>query len=489
MVDYRKIQLALQMFERLCDNAKSDHYWWLMKKASLIRFHYWLEENEEKYGGPEYDPQNSLKMEKMTPQQSFYHILKGLKPDERALFVKAVNRIRERGSFRSGNEAVKVMYEETESFLKENPESILIFRGTLQNYMVVGRCADMLFEKLGWQTATAIYEDVAYSCMMLSECSLPVIWEYLGHETSHSQLDFDYMAFEDEDCVTLALQQMMIDYARLGLGNRTIHQPTLELIDSYVTVVEQGIKKRVRFPFFELAEDRFCLFSSKGMPHFVVSDHKWFVGMTEVSFVGCLADMLSFMLDWYEGKGLQIGQELELFGAMCFNDFCEKKGKYPDDILIMDFNGTFVSYGYDAEWLAGKFRIPLWDRYLGDDESRRMVMMSEKDVNRIMRRCPKVMLDSSKMRDSEDRMALRPNVMNGGLLDETKYKKASVTRRKDGKYVIKATLNGKELPPTVLKKNLADLYVSYEKDGLKDLVMKQLLLYVYTWRKKRKKKK
>jgi hypothetical protein len=174
---------------------------------------------------------------------------------------------------------------------------------------------------------------------------------------------------------------------------------------------------------------------------------------------------------------------------MCFNDFCEKKGKYPDDILIMDFNDTFVSYGYDAEWLAGKFRIPLWDRYLGDGESRRMVMMSEKDVNRIMRRCPMVMLDSSKMRDSEDRMALRPNVMNGGLLDETKYKKASVTKRKDGKYVIKATLNGKELPPTVLKKNLADLYVSYEKDGLKDLVMKQLLLYVYTWRKKRKKKK
>ena len=489
MVDYRKIQLALQMFERLYDNGKSDHYWWLMKKVDLIGFHYWLEEDEKKNGGPIYDSQNPLNTERMTPQQSFHHILKGLKPDERALFVKAVNRIRERGSFRSGNEAIKVMYEETESFLKEKPDSILVFRGTLQNYMVVGRCADMLFEKLGWQTATAVYEDVAYSCMMLSECSLPVIWEYFEHETSHSQVDFDYMAFEDEDCVTLALQQMMIDYARLGLGDNVVHHPTLELLESYVTVVEQGIEKRVRFPFFELAKDRLCLFSSKGMPHFVVSDHTWFIGKTEVCLAGELADMLNFVLEWYEKKGYRIGIELELFGAMCFNDFCEKKLKHPDDILIMDFNNTFVSYGYDAEWLAGKFRIPLWDRYLGEGESRRMVMMSEKDVNRIMRRCPRVMLDSSKMRDSEDRMALRPNVMNGGLLDETKYKRVSVTKRKDGKYVIKATLNGKELPPRVLKENLADLYVSYEKDGLKELVLKQLLMYVYTWKKERKKRK
>ena len=64
-----------------------------------------------------------------------------------------------------------------------------------------------------------------------------------------------------------------------------------------------------------------------------------------------------------------------------------------------------------------------------------------------------------------------------------------IRAKTDGKYVIKATLNGKELPPRVLKENLADLYVSYEKDGLKELVLKQLLMYVYTWKKERKKRK
>ena len=184
-----------------------------------------------------------------------------------------------------------------------------------------------------------------------------------------------------------------------------------------------------------------------------------------------------------------IGHEIKVLSVLCMKDYFEKKEKYPENVLIVDYNGVYECYDHDAEWLAGKFNIPLWDRYIDEGQCWPMVMMSEKDVNRIMRRCPRVMLDSSKMRDSEDRMALRPNVMNGGLLDETKYKRVSVTKRKDGKYVIKATLNGKELPPRVLKENLADLYVSYEKDGLKELVLKQLLMYVYTWKKERKKRK
>ena len=177
-----------------------------------------------------------------------------------------------------------------------------------------------------------------------------------------------------------------------------------------------------------------------------------------------------------------IGHEIKVLRVLCMKDYFEKKENYPENVLIVDYNGVYECYDHDAEWLAGKFNIPLWDRYIDEGQCWPMVMMSEKDVNRIMRRCANVMLESSSIPDSEDKMLLMPNRMNCGVIDETNYKKVAVFKRKDGKYVIRASLNGKELTPKVLDKKLTQLYVSYEKNGLKDLVLKQILWYVYTLR-------
>ena len=487
MIDYRKVRFALQEFKRL---YKEDHvhYQEFLDLKTVIGLYWWIR-HEKKYNLAELRAKGKPAEWKAPSQRdAFCLMLEGMNHEERALIVKALNRYKSLNAFHSGNEAVKVMFEETEAFLKDNPDGILVFRGTLQNYMAVGRCADILFERLGWQTSTVVYENCAYSCMMLNECSLEVIKNGMALTVSKTQLDFDYMAFEDEDCVTFALQQMMIDFVRLVIGEHDIIHPTLGFLDPHVIVDEQGIENEVRFPFFELTSEKFCLFSSKGMPYLVVSDHTWDIELSALRLLGLLADMLYFLLEWHEGRCDMIGHAIKVLSVLCMKDYFEKKEKYPENVLIVDYNGVYECYDHDAEWLSGKFNIPLWDRYIDEGQCWPMVMMSEKDVNRIMRRCANVMLESSSIPDSEDKMLLLPNRMNCGVIDETNYKKVAVFKRKDGKYVIRASLNGKELTPKVLDKKLTQLYVSYEKNGLKDLVLKQILWYVYTLRTGRRRK-
>jgi hypothetical protein len=66
------------------------------------------------------------------------------------------------------------------------------------------------------------------------------------------------------------------------------------------------------------------------------------------------------------------------------------------------------------------------------------------------------------------------------LRDKTDYKDATVFKRKDGKYVVRASLDGKKLPQRVLKSEMVKAYETYTKGVMRDAVMKQILWYVYT---------
>ena len=84
------------------------------------------------------------------------------------------------------------------------------------------------------------------------------------------------------------------------------------------------------------------------------------------------------------------------------------------------------------------------------------------------------------MEDSMDLMALWPNALNYGLRDQTDYKDATVFKRKNGKYVVRASLDGKKLPQRVLKDEMVKVYETYTKGVMRDAVMKQILWYAYT---------
>ena len=140
----------------------------------------------------------------------FLLLFKGLFPEERILTVKVIRKVLDHKSFLYGQESVKAMQDENAKYQKKNDESVLLFRGSLGNYMAFGSSADRLFEELGWQTTTVTYEGEQYSCMMLSEYGYQVASELLPCYMTMTQLEIDNLKYDDEADVLFSLDQQLL---------------------------------------------------------------------------------------------------------------------------------------------------------------------------------------------------------------------------------------------------------------------------------------
>ena len=410
----------------------------------------------------------------------FLLLFKGLFPEERILTVKVIRKVLDHKSFLYGQETVKAMQDENAKYQKKNDESVLLFRGSLGNYMAFGSSADRLFEELGWQTTTVTYEGEQYSCMMLSEYGYQVASELLPCYMTMTQLEIDNLKYDDEADVLFSLDQQLIDFFRKIAAKKGIMLPTRGVLDSCVNMTEDDKKTKMRFPFLKVFSDSLLLYSDKASPCLLVNGRSWIVDYTDIMMVNKIADLLYFALIIFDDDWTLIGKKEIEHGMECVAKFNAIKKQYPDMVLVMDYSSTFESYGDDAVWLSLNYRIPLWRRKSSDGHSVPMVMMHQELVNKIMEKESSVVLESSKLEDSEDIMALWPHELNPGLLDETKYKRVSIYKRKDGKYVLKASLKGKDLPPKVQNDMIVELYNCYPKGVMREAVMKHILWYNYT---------
>jgi hypothetical protein len=63
----------------------------------------------------------------------------------------------------------------TDDFFQNSSNKVLLFKGMLKNYMAVGRSADLINKKRGWQTATVEFQGGSCCFMVLCDYSLEVI--------------------------------------------------------------------------------------------------------------------------------------------------------------------------------------------------------------------------------------------------------------------------------------------------------------------------
>ena len=66
------------------------------------------------------------------------------------------------------------------------------------------------------------------------------------------------------------------------------------------------------------------------------------------------------------------------------------------------------------------------------------------------------------------------------MKDKTEYENPRVYKLKDGSYVVKALLNGKQLPERVLAREMVSAYEMQPDGIMKQAVLKQILWYVYS---------
>ena len=265
----------------------------------------------------------------------------------------------------------------------------------------------------------------------------------------------------------------------MSLGDE-IHLPTCGMVN--VCVEEDGVRQDLEFPFMEVGEKSISLFNSQAGIYLVVSGHSWMISPEDLHLANRLADLLYMDMSLQDDKSLSFGQRYLLQSSMCANAFYELKEKYENFVLMVDYQGIVESYGEDAVWLAWHYDIPLWCRHDSDVciGSSPFVVIPAEVVQKVLEKEPDAVLEGTKIQDVEEAMALWPNVLNYGLKDKTEYENPRVYKLKDGSYVVKASLNGKQLPERVLAREMVSAYEMQPDGIMKQAVLKQILWYAYS---------
>ena len=486
MTDYRKVRAVLREFLKVYevlekpnkDYAREQFRIDRLKECdSLNHFFYWLRwlERTEDVRDDELE-EDEKPLSIFAP---FYQLVKKLSPEERMLAFKGVRKIVEHEGIQFGYDNVMKMVRETEDVLSLDPEMVIVYRGSLNDYIAVGNIADLFYEKLGWQTAT-ITLDKPYSIMFLSEEGYQVMNKMIGCFASRGRYEFDFVLLneENEKCIDFSLNQQVIDYFRMKNNGKSLCLPTHGLISR--TDEKDGVKVETRFPFMRLKGDNIYIYSEKACSFPMAFDRSWMIGVDDLGLINVLAEILMNQLKAYQGNPLWFALREDAHNVECSEAYYKIKDQYDSKILMLDYQGIIESYDDDAVTLAWKYGLPLWCRKTGEEQPAPMVMIPYELANRILEEEPDAVIEDADMEDSIDLMALWPNALNYGLQDKTDYKETAVFKRKDGKYVVRASLDGKKLRQRVLTDEIVNLYNTYTRGVMRDALMKQILWYAYT---------
>ena len=194
MIDFRKIRFTLRELERvwtiLKENGK-EHFFeqyyivsGLLRCKDIVSLSSWIGmvQDDIRLLHREFD--NQMWKTEKSVIFPLCCLVRGLFPEERIVFLKALRMIREQKGFHCSDlDCFNKMEEETIRFHQKCEDSVLLFQGTLSCYMAFGRSAELLYEKLGWQI-TGYYSDVEGYLMFLSEYSLLLIGRVIKYEVS-----------------------------------------------------------------------------------------------------------------------------------------------------------------------------------------------------------------------------------------------------------------------------------------------------------------
>ncbi len=487
MIDYRKIRAIIREFLKVYQTLEKPnrdyvndqiHMDELKKCDSLRGFYYWLRWLEETayVRDDELDEDKEMALSMFAP---FYQLVDKLSPEEHLQAFKGVRRIVEHEGIQFGYDNVLKMIREIELIHSVDPDSAIIYRGSLNDYIAVGKVADLIYEKLGWQTATITF-DKPYSIMAISEEGYKVLNKTIGCFDSRGRLEFDFVLLDEENekCLDFSLSQQVIDYFRMKSNKQTICLSTQRLISRVEE--KNGVRAETSFPFMRLKGEDLFIYSEKASSFPMAFGHSWLIGVDDLGLINVLAEILMSQLKAYHDNSFWYALREDAHNAGCSETYYKMKDLYDGKILMLDYQGIIESYDDDAVTLAWKYGLPLWCRKTGEELPAPMVIIPCDMANRILEEEPDAVIEDAGMEDSMDLMALWPNALNYGLRDQTDYKDATVFKRKNGKYVVRASLDGKKLPQRVLKDEMVKVYETYTKGVMRDAVMKQILWYAYT---------
>ena len=398
----------------------------------------------------------------------------GFEKDEQAFAILALEATKATSFSEPKGEMIPDLYSKTESFYQDSVNSVLLFKGTLGNYMAVGKSADLLYEKLGWQTATIEVHEKTYCFMVLCDYSLEAIGKMTEYTVAAEEYDFRCLDLMDDDSVCLSLQQQMIDHFRLLKGKNAVCLSAKGIASQHID--ENGIANEI-YLFMGVSEEWLVLFSSQAEPREIVKDHKWMTSLNDLRLLRLVADLAYEKLRSVSMPSM-IGIDEEIQSINCVDQFVFIKHDEENKILIMDYKGTFETYAAEAILLADKYDLPLWAR-TSLDITLPAVIIPKELMKKIRKDIPDVVVFKERFKDSADKMAMIPHPLNKRLKEARAFKNVSVSKRKDGKCTVRACLGNKRLPERVIDEEAADYYLRMSDGIIKAAALKTILCSVY----------
>ena len=395
----------------------------------------------------------------------YEQLVRSLSEEERVLLAGDMAEIRRSGYAEYFNRDIVTLFSEAAKAKENHPDDIIILYDQIDNHVAVGNDADKLFERFGWQTATADVNGSRLSVMPISDDVLCTkgLFDFHLLETAVDLLDIRLI---DPREAELSIAQQTVDAFRRGLP---VEEMVFPIKDIQYHTVKRGIEHAYHYPFVEKSGDSLSLFRSDAVRESVVIGQSWNVSLDRIPMLTSLAEYLHLLMHDMEKRNQVLGirgkANSDISSFISYEEYTMLQKMYPGKRLLIDQGSFLETYQDDAVSIAREFHHPLWSRDCGTYGLATMLMLSPQMAGYVTDLCEDVAIVKGWMSDKIDNMRLRPSHLNDFLQMEEVFQDVSIFVKKDGHYAVSATLDGSPLPMYEIPKEMGDRYMIMP-DGL-----------------------
>lgn len=409
----------------------------------------------------------------------YEQLVRSLSEEERALLAVDMAEIRKGGYAEYFNRDIVTLFSEAAQAKECHPDDVIILYDQIDNHVAVGNDADKLFERFGWQTATAEVDGSRMSVMPISDDVLCAkgLFDFHLSETKVDLLDIRLI---DPREAELSIAQQTIDAFRRGLPDEEVVFPINDI--KYHTV-KRGIEHVCHYPFVEKSGDSLSLFRSDAVRESVVIGQSWNVSLDRIPMLTSLAEYLHLLMHDLDKRERLLGMgaltNCNLRSLLSYEDYLVHKGRDPRKRILLDQGSFYATYQDDAVSLAREFHHSLWSRDCGIHGEIPMLVMSPLKAGYVIDLCDDVVVMKPKINDRMGRMCLWPSPLNEFLQMEEVFQDVGVFVKKDGRYAVRASLGDSPLPMCEIPKEMGDRYMNMSDGLAKDVYLNGILHTAY----------
>ena len=409
-----------------------------------------------------------------------------MKMDEKELVLTAdgMARIADNGYRSTMADDLKVLNRQRESLTTDAADAVILFQHG-NGHFAYGKDADMLFEKLAWQTADKPVDGETVSWLNINADGMRVLRLYdFDVITAQPNVEIhlpENVSDEEYRADRLAQAQQVIDSIRL-----TNMEPDalLSLGQYHVLTEDNGIDTSVSIDFVRFANDNVSIITDNGREQRLVDGMQWYADSNIADYIVATGEKLhddeqkvNNLLHHYDD--VKLGRQLRTDSVM--DEYKALKNEAPDRLLMVKQWNFYEAMGDDAIQIANRTNYPLWDRDGGNGRMIPVVVLHGLQTDNVVMEFgdENVRFKDSNLKETLDYMALTPSPLNIGLHSSLHFNESGIKKTRNGDYMVWARMSGVNLPDKVIPTDMGVRYSRLTPGAEKEITLRAVLQQSY----------